>query len=105
MSQNNEEHRIHNREQRIHNKEHRIHNKEHSPSFSYQCMLVIFCVAMLNKLILYYFYTIFFLFCVIFFLFKWLCWMVTVLWAVGMERVVVLDGNCAVGCGHGTDYH
>jgi hypothetical protein len=32
-----------------------------------------------------------------------LCWMVTVLWAVGLERIVVLDGNCAVGCGSGTD--
>jgi hypothetical protein len=28
--------------------------------------------------------------------------MVTVLLAVGLERVV-LDGNCAVGCGSGTD--
>jgi hypothetical protein len=28
--------------------------------------------------------------------------MVTVLWGVGLERIV-LDGNCAVGCGSGTD--
>ena len=27
-----------------------------------------------------------------------LCWMVTVLQAVGLERIV-LDGNCVVGCG------
>jgi hypothetical protein len=26
-----------------------------------------------------------------------LCWIVTVLWAVGLERIVVLDCNCAVG--------
>jgi hypothetical protein len=25
-----------------------------------------------------------------------------VLWGVGLERIV-LDGNCAVGCGSGTD--
>jgi hypothetical protein len=29
--------------------------------------------------------------------------MVTVLWGVGLERIV-LDGNCAVECGPGTDY-
>ena len=29
--------------------------------------------------------------------------MVTVLYAVGLERFV-LDDNCAVGCGAGTDY-
>jgi hypothetical protein len=23
---------------------------------------------------------------------------------VGLERIVVLDGNCAVSCGSGTDY-
>jgi hypothetical protein len=28
--------------------------------------------------------------------------MVTVLWGVGLERIV-LDGNCTVGCGSGTD--
>jgi hypothetical protein len=28
--------------------------------------------------------------------------MVTVLWGVGMERIV-LDGNCVVGCGFRTD--
>jgi hypothetical protein len=31
-----------------------------------------------------------------------LCWMVTVLLGVGLERIV-LDGNFAVGCGSGTD--
>jgi hypothetical protein len=29
--------------------------------------------------------------------------MVTVLWAVGLDRIVVLDGNCAVGYGPATD--
>jgi hypothetical protein len=29
--------------------------------------------------------------------------MVNVLWGVGLERIV-LDGNCAVGCGSGTDF-
>jgi len=29
-----------------------------------------------------------FLFCIIFFLFKWLCWMVTLLKAVGLERII-----------------
>jgi len=28
-----------------------------------------------------------FCFCIIFFLFKWLCWMVTLLWAAGLERI------------------
>jgi hypothetical protein len=28
--------------------------------------------------------------------------MITVLWGVGLERIV-LDDNCAVGCGSGTD--
>jgi hypothetical protein len=28
--------------------------------------------------------------------------MITVLWGVGLERIV-LGGNCVVGCGSGTD--
>jgi hypothetical protein len=31
-----------------------------------------------------------------------LCWVVTVLWGVGLERIV-LDGNCGVGCGPGNN--
>jgi hypothetical protein len=58
--------------------------------FSYQFSSVI-CLfaplAVLNKLILYYFYTIF-----------------SILYYIIPVQMVVLDGNCAVGCGPGTDY-
>jgi len=39
-----------------------------------------------DKLVSYHFYT-YFSFYIIFFLFKWLCWMVTLLQAVGLERI------------------
>jgi len=48
-----------------------------------------YSVQKLNKLILYYFNT-YFLFCIIFFLFKWLCWMVTSLKAVDLERITCI---------------
>jgi len=46
--------------------------------FSSVICLFVQCIK-LNKSILYYFYTYIFLFYITFFLFKWLCWMVTVL--------------------------
>jgi hypothetical protein len=70
--------------------------------FSYQfisviCLLVqCVNVKLINFILLLHLY---FRICI---LFKWLCWMVTVLWGVSLERIV-LDGNCVVGCELGTD--
>jgi len=47
--------------------------------FSYQFSSVNCSVQKLNKLILHYYLYLHFWFCIIFFLFKWLCWMVTLL--------------------------
>ena len=57
----------------------------HQGNIVYTLKIYIYSVKKLN--LFYIILRLYFLYCIIFFLFKWLCWMVTMLQDVGLERI------------------